>query len=160
MRSPDTDTAIGESGSSAGPFSTSPVAASNLEPWHGQSNSDPAAATTHCWCVQIALNATTCPAVGCAMSAGCPLIVASMLPPTGTSASAATSSPTAGASGAVVGSVPGSSVSVGDGDAVGDALPSEASAEQPASTSAPPNAPNDPSVNIVRLVRSVGSVIA
>ena len=102
-------------GSSAGPLITSPVAASNFEPWHGQSNSFPAAATTHCWCVQIALNATTWPAVGCAMSAGSPLIVASMLPPTGTSASAAMSSPTGGASGAAVGcSVGGSSVTVGE----------------------------------------------
>ena len=41
MRSPETATGIADSGSSAGPFSTSPVAASNLEPWHGQSNSAP-----------------------------------------------------------------------------------------------------------------------
>src|SRR4029453_17566191 len=115
MRSPETATGIDESGLSAGPVSTSPVAASYLEPWQGQSNSAPAAATTHCWWVQIALNATTCPAVGCATSAGCPLIVASILPPTGTSARAAMSSPTDGASGAVVGSASGSSETLGDG---------------------------------------------
>ena len=67
MRSPETATGIADSGLSAGPLITSPVAASNFEPWQGQSNSSPAAATTHCWCVQIALNATTCPAVGCAI---------------------------------------------------------------------------------------------
>lgn len=74
----------------AGPCSTAPVRALNIEPWHGQLRVVAAAnATAHPWCVQTVLNATTLPAVGCAtMISAPPASLAGTAPPTGTLLSA------------------------------------------------------------------------
>lgn len=74
----------------AGPCSTAPVRALNIEPWHGQLSVVAAAnATAQPWCVQTVLNATTLPAVGCAtMISAPPASLAGTAPPTGTLLSA------------------------------------------------------------------------
>ena len=143
MRSPDTATAISLSGSRAGPWITSPVAASYIEPWQGQWNSVPAAATTHCWCVQIGAERDHLPGGGLRDERGFAV--------------------DRGVDAAAHGDVGERGDVVADGGRIGGGtrldrgflghvgrrargvvIARETSAAQPASTSAPPNAPSDP----------------
>jgi hypothetical protein len=71
------------SGLDAGPWTTWPVKALKIEPWHGQCSCGPPAFTVQPMCVQTALNAATVPAEDRARVTGLPACVAAMEPPTG-----------------------------------------------------------------------------
>ena len=82
---------------------TWPVRALYREPSQGQSSSPPLGATVQPMCVQIALNATACPAVGWATMIGLPSRVADTACPTGTDASETRLTPPLAAPGGVDG---------------------------------------------------------
>jgi hypothetical protein len=120
-------------GEGAGPPVFCPVAALYVDPWQGHINfSPPAGSTVHPMCVQIAVNATTLPAVGWETMIGLPFgVFAEIAVPTFTSDTLATTPP-AGAESAGAAAEP-----LGAGLAVLAELPQAAKPTTPVITTTP-----------------------
>src|SRR3954454_15148515 len=86
MSSPSIFSVFSFSGRAAGGLVTEPSVAENVLPWHLQLMLLFATSvTTHCWCVQIAVNALYVPATGCVITVP-PSSDTILPPPTGMSA--------------------------------------------------------------------------
>src|SRR2546430_629566 len=92
MLPPSTLTVRRASGDCAGPRCTEPSWIENRLPWQPQTMSPAStSATTHPWCVHLALNAPNCPDAGCVTTTTS--LVNTIPPPTGTSSTFAISRP-------------------------------------------------------------------